>query len=174
MKTKNYSPIVNFYRGTHTDNVGRKIESIILWSDEFLEIVHNYIQWLFPLNEGSAFNEAAPVLTEIDIIEFKVDPTLRQNLLSAFKRLLLFYGLTICEGSATTIAYANNFERQAKNWITECNHNFLRITRILKCLTLLGLKKEAAAFLTILEDIHRKHHRVIGNETLRYWRGAIK
>ena len=56
------SPVVAFYRGEMPDSQGRRLADIQAWDDERLEIVHDYIQWLFPLPERSAFNPKAPLL----------------------------------------------------------------------------------------------------------------
>jgi hypothetical protein len=48
------SAIVRFYGGADTDNLGRKLEEMWEWTDDKLEGIHNYIQWMFPTNERSA------------------------------------------------------------------------------------------------------------------------
>src|SRR5438067_2661486 len=54
--------LLNFYRGTDSDNMGRRIESIWGWDFTKLESVHDYIQWLFPLAKASQYNPDAPLL----------------------------------------------------------------------------------------------------------------
>jgi hypothetical protein len=65
-------------------------------------------------------------------------------------------------------------DKKAAIWLTPHNHNFLRITRILKCLCLTGLKAEAAAFFTALQFVYTSYADVIGEETLGYWQAAVK
>ena len=60
---KAHSQLVNFYLGDAPDNQGRMIDEILSWKDEQLEDVHDYIQWLFPLKERSAFT---PFPSQID------------------------------------------------------------------------------------------------------------
>ena len=50
------SALITFYRGSGTDHAGRRIDEILSWDDAALESVHDYIQWLFPLDEPSRFN----------------------------------------------------------------------------------------------------------------------
>ena len=57
------TPIVRFYRGTGFDARGRSLDEVLAWDDERLEDVHDYIQWLFPLDEPSQFTPHAPLLT---------------------------------------------------------------------------------------------------------------
>lgn len=166
------SPIVRFTAGRGTDHRGCSLRQIRGWDDARLEGVHDYIQWMFPLPEASAFNAQAPVLTGADIAAFRADPSLRAELLSSFRRLLDFYGYRL-QGAAVveTEAHAS----QVARWITPGNHNFLRISRILRSLALLGLEAEAASFLVALEKLHAGDAgRAIGATTLRYWRDAAQ
>ena len=77
------------------------------------------------------------------------------------------------EGGTYQIVKSKDFRQKSRNWLTKYNHNFLRITRILKALVLLGAEKHAKVFLTALEDVYKDNSQVVGQETLRYWRGAI-
>ncbi|MEH2446828.1 MAG: opioid growth factor receptor-related protein [Nostoc sp.] len=61
------------------------------WDFEKLECAHDYIQWLFPLPERSAFNCDAPIVDEEVIQAFQSNPHLRQNLLRSFRVMLQFY-----------------------------------------------------------------------------------
>ena len=66
------------------------------------------------------------------------------------------------------------FDRRAANWLTPGNHNFLRITRILKSLTILGHEDMARAFLECLSTIFDDHRGIIGDRTWDFWRAAIE
>ena len=75
--------LLRFYRLEGADARGRTLPEIWAWDAARLEGVHDYIQWLFPLPEPSAFNPYAPILTQATIEAFRADPELRQRLLSA-------------------------------------------------------------------------------------------
>jgi hypothetical protein len=61
------------------------------------------------------------------------------------------------------------------NWLTPANHNFLRLTRIMKSMTLLGLRSCAQALLACLEQLYRgEAGKTIGSRTMRYWRDAVR
>jgi hypothetical protein len=53
------------------------------------------------------------------------------------------------------------------------NHNFLRISRMLRSLSLLGLGSYARAFLECLETIYVENPTTVGTTTIGYWRRAI-
>jgi hypothetical protein len=171
------SLLVNFYAGVGCDSRGRVLSVIHRWSDEDLERAHDYIQWLFPLTERSAFNSQAPILDAEVIREFRRRPELRQNLRASFVRILAFFGFCLQEDEPLRVVPAADFAEQAQNWLTPANHNHLRITRILKSLRLMGLEEEAAAFFRCLEGLYGKESVTpiprISEETFNYWRSAV-
>ncbi len=171
------SQIIGFYSGTEPDHRGRNLHEIHEWPDDQLESVHDYIQWLFPLPERSAFNVAAPVLTREDIQEFRTRQDLQEELGASFLRMMNFYGFEVRSVQQITMTRAPNFASNATIWLSPGNHNHLRITRILRCLTVLGLEAEANAFFDCLCEIydeeHNKPHPAISEETMRYWREAV-
>jgi hypothetical protein len=166
--------VVDFYCGVTGDHRGRSREEILSWSDDRLEAVHDFIQWLFPLPEASPVNPYAPLLTRETISAFHTRPELRASLRESLERMLRFYGLELRDDPLEVIP-AENFRDRAADWLDPGNHNHLRITRILKCCALTGLDAEARAFLETLEAIFRtKEFRTrITKETLLYWYGAV-
>lgn len=168
--------LVSFYAGISPDDRGRFLKEIQDWSDDKLERTHDYIQWLFPLAERSGFNPRAPVLDENTIHEFDSRPELRANLRTSFIRMLGFYGFDIVDGPLRVIP-SKSFRERAKNWLTRSNHNHLRITRILKSMTTLGLKEESFAFFQCLAALYRlrpdEREPQISEDTFLYWQSAV-
>lgn len=169
-----HDPITAFHEGSAGDHRGRMLEAIQAWDDEQLEQVHDYIQWLFPLIEPSPVNPLAPTITASTRESFANRPELRASLRLSFLRMLAFYGL---EWRAGEVVKSGRFTDAAWNWLSPGNHNHLRITRILKCLTLLGLAEEARAFRRCLEAIDAEEQaagtRRITRATARFWSEAI-
>ena len=161
--------LLRFYSGEGTDDRDRTIADIWCYSHNELEGVHDYIQWLFPLAERSAFNPAAPLLDAETIQRFQEDDALRRNVERSLGVMLDFYGLALV---GNRIVRAKTFAERSRNWLTPQNHNFLRLTRILKSLSLLGHAQRAKQLVVCLEEIGRDHQDVIGTTTLTYWRGA--
>lgn len=165
--------ILDFYSGEAPDDRGRHLSEIQGWPDDRLEVVHDYIQWLFPLPEPSPVNPAAPLLNAATIREFHARPELRERLRASFLRMLRFYGLELREGLVTRAA---NFAERSPNWLWPGNHNHLRITRILRCLHLAGLEPESTAFFDSLRSIYDEQraqpYPAITAETFRFWSNA--
>jgi len=168
--------LVSFYLGEKQDPVGRMIQDVWAWDFEDLECTHDYIQWLFPLPEKSAFNADAPVVDEEVIRAFQSDRRLRQNLVKSFVVMLHFYGLRCDrkEVGKVAISRSKNYPIRKQEWLCIFDHNYLRITRILKCLMTLGLENEARAFYECLGQIYREESDRIGGDTFQYWTNAVK
>ena len=153
------SRIIAFYLNNEPNPQGRTLDDIWRMSDEDLLATHDVVQWLFPLAEASKFQPQSPVLTEKQIEAFRGDARLQENLRRSFVRMMQVFGL----------AYDGREVWQTGNveiWM-HLNHNWLRFTRILKSLTLLGAPDEAMAFLRFLE-------KKIGNvPSMDYWRKAV-
>jgi hypothetical protein len=89
--------------------------------------------------------------------------------------MLRFYGLQCNELGDTEINITKSDEYQERklNWIDEGNHNYLRITRILTSLKILGLENYAMAFFKCLNQIYLEEGKTIGHVTYAYWESAV-
>jgi hypothetical protein len=162
--------IILFYEG-QLPNAAWKIEDIWNFNDDELEGYHTYIQWLFPLTEPSAINFAAPILDDDVISRFRESPDLQKRLMISFKLMLKFYGFEIDESNQTIhIVKSSDYEVKKNNWISYKNHNYLRITRILTCLRLLGLENYSQALFKCLEQVYSEESYEIGEITFDYWK----
>ncbi|XP_020489477.2 opioid growth factor receptor-like protein 1 [Labrus bergylta] len=133
-------PNLNFYLGC-TATLPDKVYISDFHYDWFgryeeLEYVHTYIQWLFPLPEPG-MNSMASTLTVEEIHDFCKSDIAKDNLLMSYKLMLDFYGIHLCDEKTGEVERARNWRERFVN--LNCNtHNNLRITRILKCLGILG------------------------------------
>lgn len=162
--------LLAFQLGVRRDDRGRLLAEILHRDDDWLESTHDFIQWLFPLPEPSGVNPSAPLVTPEVRAAFRSDPLLRGHLYASFERMLRFYGL---ENAAGTIRPAPNWA--ARNaWFATGGHNDLRISRILRSLTVLGLREPARALLACLERL-RVDEPVCGVNARAYdhWRAAV-
>jgi hypothetical protein len=153
MPASTAGPLYAYLARTGRDSRGRLIMDVLGLSDEKLEAVHDYIQWLFPLPTRSAAQPNAPTLTAAEIEAIRADDRARDNLRHATDRMLRFYGST-------------------KWWLTSHDHNHLRITRIIRSLRLL-MGSDAA------QDFHRRILALqddagapVNTDSLRFWAEA--
>ena len=163
--------LLAFYYGSHPDGHGRMLAEILRQDDDWFEVCHNYIQWLFPTKEFSRVTPDAPVLDKVTVNAFKSDELLQKHLRAALIRILSFYGLTL---TTAGIFKGANWDARKSNWFTENTHNSLRITRILKCLAAVGLDVEAKALQSGLLDLCESEADCgISVDALQYWRDAV-
>ncbi|KAI1084846.1 opioid growth factor receptor conserved region-domain-containing protein [Whalleya microplaca] len=162
------------------DACGRTLDQILSWRDTRLETQHDYIQTLFPLPEGSLFNDLAPVIDEETFLYFRQHDGLRSNLRRAFERILAFYGFEIkpqgdadADAGRVTVTAKNNNAENFARWVRRMDHNHLRITRIIRCLRVLGLEKEARGFYDALVRT-RDTLGQIGAQSMEFWKRAIE
>jgi hypothetical protein len=244
--------IVRFYDADvqAKDAHGRTQEIILAWPNSKLESCHNYIQMLFPVPEGSAFNWEAPIIDREVMGTFRARSDLRNRLRLSFERMLEFYGFKVAlepekkeeteeteetqpeeksgnvaggaeqraigttkakestkeatdvqdateEGKSKTegstpkstfppgahsdstaspgyyIVRAPQWRSFFRNWAVRFDHNHLRITRILRCLRVLGLQTECDAFFEALKNVYNDPAINISDRTFMYWTRAV-
>lgn len=147
------SRIINFLKGDQRDTQGRTLKEMHDLPDWKLERTHDVIQWMFPTDIASQHSEGAPVLTPEDIEIIKNDPHIQAIIQLSLTRMVWFY-------------------EKDDYWITQKNHNFLRLTRILRCLWLAGLKHDYVCLQKALDDIFIDYPDIVGEETYLYWKNA--
>lgn len=177
------SRIVDFYLGEIEDTESRNIEDIWAWShsahgNDVLESAHDYIQWIFPLREQSNFNADAPLITDEDVAAWQADPVLRGRLVRSTSMFLKFLGLELFgpqmrdwpKDMDWQVARTEAFEKRENLWKTP-NHNWLRISRMLGSLMLLGMPNLAKAIYKELSQLRQEGY---GSEnSFSYWRKAV-
>lgn len=117
---------------------GVYIEEVLnKWKGDYEKLEHNhtYIQWLFPLRE-QGLNFYAKELTTYEIEEFKKTKEAIRRFLLAYKMMLEFFGIKLIDKTGNVVR-ASNWQERFQH-LNESQHNYLRITRILKSLGELG------------------------------------
>lgn len=136
-----------------------------------LECHHGYIQWLFPIHE-LGMNWDAQVLQRHEAVSICADPALQARVVLSYRLMLDFYGMTLANELTGEIHRrpVGQFEGRYRN-LNASSHNYLRITRILKCLGEFGFEHFKLPFLLfVLSEITLHGH--LGNaerSCLDYW-----
>ena len=143
--------ILAFLEKRGTDHKKRDLVDIIEQDDPFWEHEHDFVQWLFPLDQKSMAVPHSPVIREPEITFIKESAIAQISLDSSLAR------------------YKEYLVRN-KDWHAAHDHNHLRITRVLKCLKLLRGKESALQFkywvaLQLGDSIDS-----INPKTQQYWR----
>jgi hypothetical protein len=160
------------------DYEGRTLKDVHAFNSTQLEDLHDYIQWIFPLNEESRAVPGSPVLTEEDIKELLNSPKVEGRLFKSFVMMCRFYGFkdTTPDYNLVEVSvdpYSPEFKLTASNWLTPYNHNYLRLTRILKSLKLLGCDDWANELFNALQIVYDANSKIIGERTYKFWCEAV-
>lgn len=146
--------LINFLQGTGPDSRGRYHADILKFSDEELENVHDYIQWLFPLREPSEAVPGSPFIDNEETVQ------------------ILRHDETVQESMVTALVRMHHFYEQNDFWLRQGDHNHLRITRILKSISLLNTKENAKDFYDfIMRRVEAA--KPVTEESLEYWKESI-
>ena len=121
------SLICRFMGGKSDHPVHGSLDQILSNDDEFWERNHDFIQWLFPLNEASRSIRNSPVLTHECVSSIQSSDEAKKSLLKATKRY-------------------KEFLTSSQKWRIGYDHNQLRISRVIKSLRLLIGDEAANSF----------------------------
>jgi len=145
-KTKN----VRFYRNKiASEPEGAKIDTIhAQWARDYnrLEVHHGYIQWLFPIPEAG-MNWSAQELQRHELDIFRVESNIQRRILKSYRMMLNFYGFELVDEQTGELRKSHDYAPHFSNLNTH-SHNYLRITRILKFLGLVGFECYQVPFIT--------------------------
>uniref|UniRef100_A0A3P8ULU6 Opioid growth factor receptor like 1 n=1 Tax=Cynoglossus semilaevis TaxID=244447 RepID=A0A3P8ULU6_CYNSE len=143
---------------------GIYIEEILTqWRGDYDKLEHNhtYIQWLFPLRE-QGLNFYAYELTQDEIKEFQSTREAKKRFLAAYSLMLDFYGIKLLDKTGN-VARAPNWQERFQH-LNESQHNYLRITRILKSLGELGYESFKAPLVRLFLE-ESLYHNTLPNMT---------
>ncbi len=143
--------IYNFFVGAGTDHAGRTIQDYHDMSDELLESIHDYIQWAFPTRQPSQCQAAnAPLLSDEAVELLQNSRLALDNYYTMLYRMIAFY-------------------RQVPQWLTDFDHNHLRITRIIESSAeVLGLGSPQY-FLDIILELNKDAGSPINKKSIDIW-----
>jgi hypothetical protein len=145
--------IVGFLEGKTSDHRGRVLAMLLQQTDHQAETTHDFIQWLFPLDEPSRSVMSTPVLNELDIEEIRQSELAQQNLVKSASWFL-------------------GFLERNDHWITKYDHNHLRITRVIKSLRLLTSDEAADEFRDKMLSLIGDELVLVDQKARRFWASA--
>ncbi len=147
------SILCDFLEGIGIDHRGRRLDDVLSFDDIKAEQTHDFIQWLFPLDEVSRSVSGAPVLSQTDIQLIHINSDAQANI-------------------RRSAAWFLGFLERNDQWRTKYNHNHLRITRVVKSLRLLTNDKEADEFKATIFDLLGDDLDLIDRKAVEFWEEA--
>ncbi|KAI0916913.1 hypothetical protein AcW2_007178 [Taiwanofungus camphoratus] len=148
------------------------------WQGDYakLEYKHGFIQWLFPIPEHGMNAESQP-LQKHEAAAMRADPAVMRRILRSYSLMLNFYGMRLESPDSGLLARSTNYPERYRNLIRS-PHNNLRITRILKCLSVLGLERLNAGFLLHVLAEQGEHNQlntaVVTSSIDRWWAACLR
>ncbi|CAK9047063.1 unnamed protein product [Durusdinium trenchii] len=123
------------------------------------------------------FNSQAPLLSPQLQAVCHQDEKIKENFDRILMRFLSFLGLQMetIEGKQIKISKAEHFETRRRDcWsaVFGMNHNWLRISRVLHCLGMVGKKEEQRALMEFLETMPKDIPEV--RSSIPHWRGRAQ
>jgi len=139
-----------------------------------LESHHGYIQWLFPIREDG-LNHHAQKLQLHEAKSISADPILLGRVITSYELMLDFYGLKLLDRTKGTIGRSENWKSRYSH-LNRSFHNYLRITRILKCLGEVELEHFKLHFVEhILKEIYENKELLNCHEScVKYWAAVLR
>ena len=159
---------VAFFEGREPDDKKRMITEFPRYSTWHLELSHDYIQRIFPLQEKSRFSNA-PLITDAEVEEVKASKVAQENIRAVYRKMLWFWKIN------DESLHKWGFSAPVRLWNKPNNHNCLRMTRVLKSLNLLGMENEYQDFserLSYIISLRGKGVH-INRETVQIWEENI-
>ena len=147
------SASVEVLNGAGTDGAGRTVFEVVAMSDQDIEQIHDFIQWLFPLDQPSGANRRAPTLNAEDVAAIHASGLAQIALAAGTDRMAHFY-------------------QRNSHWLVDHDHNHLRITRIIKSLRLLRGPGEAEDFRQIILRRDEQAGRPVSAGSRQHWINA--
>ncbi len=160
--------LYHFLIGNGKDIYGRTHEQILSMSNLKLETTHNYIQWLFPIDTPSKY-AASVILTEEMAEQFKEDKRIIDNLRRAYVRMMKFYGFGR-DDRGQLVPVVSQWKMRI-TWLNRGNHNFLRLTRMLKSLHLFRLSDLESELFSALKVLAEDYDFL--SVPYGYWENAV-
>eukprot|EP00759_Apiculatamorpha_spiralis_P012014 PhF_6_TR19107/c0_g1_i1/m.28113 len=141
----------------------------------FLEIEHGYIQWLFPIQEHGMNHNSVP-LQKHEITAMRNDPIIIDRIFLSYELILDFFGMELVDRATGVVRRCSAGHSHQYHNLQTSGHNYLRITRILKCLGEMGLEHLKKPWLLFfIDEIYANGELSNLKMSLeRYWVGTLK
>jgi hypothetical protein len=136
--------ILGFYESKNQQDSYTFNEIVNTWSDYKLQVNNNYINWLYPMKDDTETK-----LTVGLLYKFKTNPVLRNKVIKATFRMMLFFGYKINKFDVVEIKPIFRDENHIVIGFYNPN-NFPKITRILNFLSIIDMQAMSCLFFLMI------------------------
>lgn len=161
-------PSIEFLKGNGVDQHGRNLADYLAFTDAEWDGCHDFIQWAFPTKTPSQYNRFVPVLPLN--YTYDNDPVVLDNLNLLVDKFFAYLGIVLPDegwGEPTLI-------RSKLKWLYNNDHNQLRISRLIECLSIFHPEASRAISGLFVLFIVPTFPDVVSTTTIAYWVGACQ
>lgn len=148
------SKLTDFLLHDGKNDAGLTFGDVMYLRTADFELKHDFIQWIFPVPEPSRVISSSPVLTQEDFFLLRKEYYPLDKLVVAKERYLRFL-------------------EDYDQWMVNNDHNHLRITRAIKCLSLFRGMEYAIKFYDDVFILLAKAEYDISPTSKSFWREAL-
>lgn len=146
--------LLDFLEAKGTDYQGRVIRQIWSFDDGQIETTHDFIQWLFPLPLEKPSQMSRPTITPSG-----------ENRIKASRKAM--------DNMCISQDWYLGFLSRNKDWLSNYNHNHLRITRLLKSSSIFFDVPHSENLFSRILTLAGRDQEKIGAKALAYWSLAL-
>lgn len=154
---------------TNMDANGRChfLDEILKWDETIengpWERTHNFIQWIFPTHQPSAYERNAPLLLQTNIENLINDPLFLDRYAECLIKFMNFMHISL------TLNNNNVNIKVTSNFYNKTTHNFLRLSRLIISLKCLGFHDISnILYNALIVNIESKKDSI--QQSARFWR----
>lgn len=159
--------LLRFFLNEEDTRIPHRHEDIVNFTDDGIEMYHNFIQWIFPTSQPSRFNGNAPTIDGHFAAMLHGNQCALQNYCKSCRRYLHYMDFD-CNGDGNICIYYGD-----KPFYRLPYHNFLRMTRMLQSLCETGHPQcSANLFAQMMTILRTTPDHPISDTTIAYWWGT--
>lgn len=115
-------------------------------------------------------NDNAQPLTRHEAELMRTDADIQRRFIASYELMLDFFGITLTDAHSGSLARAQHFQSRYAH-LNASFHNYLRVTRILKSLGIVGLEHLKEQFVRFMVHEVFEHHMLPNTEQslVRFW-----
>jgi len=144
---------------------------------QWLEQKHHFMQWLFPKATNGVSGACAPTLTSRAAKALAADPACSSRVMNAYRMILDFWGLELLDEETGAVRKGPHCAERFRNIVAH-EHNYLRITRVLVSMGMMGWTYLQGPLVELLIEETAPGGALEGalsrGALLRYWIPAVK
>ncbi|EFC44054.1 hypothetical protein NAEGRDRAFT_67958 [Naegleria gruberi] len=171
----NYNFYINKLRSRPQGDLIENIHKNWFGDWDLLEEHHAYIQYLFPIRL-QGMNASSQPLTKHEASLLRSDAAVKARIIQSYRLMLDFYGLVLEDEVSGKISRNPVTYKKRYSHLNSSFHNYLRITRIMKCLGVTGFEHYKPHFLNhmVVEMFKYNNLQNARDSLIKFWLPTLR